>query len=263
MNEEIKINGLRVNYRVSGQGKPVIILHGWGSNLKPWSNVQEKISARGFKVIVPDLIGFGRSDLPPKGWNMDEYAEWFESFVKEISEKHNEFKRPVFLIGHSFGGRILIKIAARKKLLLRGIVLCAAAGLKSDISLKIQMISGVSKSAARLIDSLKLSRLKDPIRNLYYHLLRQNDYLKVPETMRDTFRKVIEEDLSGYLPEIKSPTLIVWGKEDRVVPVKQAYRFYQGIDNSTLKIITGVGHSPQLERPEDLTDFLLEFFNNH
>lgn len=263
MNEEIQIDGLKVNYCVTGQGQPVIILHGWGSHLESWVNVQEKIASRGFKVIVPDLIGFGRSDLPLEGWDMDQYAFWFESFIEKISEKHPEFKKPVFLIGHSFGGRILIKIAARKKISLRGIVLCAAAGLKSDTSLKVQMISNISKFTARLMDILKLDRLKEPLRNFYYHLLRQNDYLKVPKTMRDTFREVIEEDLSKYLSEIKTPTLIVWGKEDRVVPVKQAYRFYQGIDGSELKIMPGVGHSPQLEQPDNLVEFLLEFFTNH
>jgi len=263
MNEEIQIDGLKVNYCVVGRGQPVIILHGWGSRLEIWANVQEKIALRGFKVIVPDLIGFGRSDLPLDGWDMDKYAFWFESFVEKISEKHPEFKKSIFLVGHSFGGRILIKIAARRKIPLRGIALCAAAGLKSDTSLKVQMISSVSKSAARLMDILKLSRLKDPLRNLYYHLLRQNDYLKVPRTMRDTFRKVIEEDLSKHLSEIKVPTLVIWGKEDRIVPIKQAYRFYQGISCSELKIMPGVGHSPQLEQPDNLAEFLLEFFANH
>ncbi len=263
MNEQIEVGGLKANYRVVGKGEPVLVLHGWGSSSNPWAGVQDKISICGFKVVVPDLIGFGQSDLPPTGWNMDDYADWLEGFVAQLSEKHTEFKHPFFLVGHSFGGRISIKIAARGSLPLSALVLCGAAGLKSDTGLKLRLISNLAKKTARTMDRLNLGALKNSARNFYYHLLRQDDYLKVPRTMKDTFRKVIREDLSVHLPEIKAPTLIVWGAEDRIVPVKQAYRFHQGIARSRLKVLSGVGHSPQLDAPEELSRELVKFFRDY
>lgn len=260
MNDEIEVSGLKTDYRVVGQGEPVMILHGWGSRAEAWSEVQNQISKAGFNVVVPDLIGFGQSQTPPRGWNMNDYADWFENFVGKLAEKHPEFNNRFFLVGHSFGGRISVKIAARHSLELSGLVLCGAAGLKSDTSLKLQIISGVAKSASGLMDRMRLNKLKDPVRDFYYHLLRQNDYLKVPPTMRDTFRLVIEEDLSGCLPMIELPTLIVWGSEDRIVPVKQAYRFHQGIKNSRMEIYPGVGHAPHLEQPNELARTLVGFF---
>lgn len=261
MNEQIIVDGLKVNYSLTGHGHPVLILHGWGSRSNAWLNVQNKLSENSsFKIIIPDLIGFGQSDLPKIGWNMDNYVDWLELFITELSSRHPEFKNPIFLMGHSFGGRISIKAAARGTIPIKGLILCGAAGLKSETSVKLQIISDIAKSGSDLIDKMHLGRLKIYMRDFYYHLLRQNDYLNVPRVMRDTFRKVIEEDLAICLPSIHQKTLIVWGAEDRVVPVKQAYRFHQGIIDSRLEVMPCVGHSPQLERPDELAEILLNFF---
>lgn len=260
MNEQVKVSELKVNYQVAGKGRPVIILHGWGSRASLWTPVQDMIASGGFKVVTPDLIGFGRSDVPPQGWRIDDYVNWFEAFVQKISERHHEFRNPFFLVGHSFGGRISIKVAARGSLTLSGLVLCAAAGLPPETSLKLRMLSGLAKSGSNLMKKMKLSWLHDPARNIYYRLLRQHDYLKVSRTMKDTFRLVVEEDLSGYLPEMKVPTLLIWGEKDHIVPIEQANRFHRGIKNSQLQVITGVGHSPQLEAPKKLVKLLRQFF---
>jgi pimeloyl-ACP methyl ester carboxylesterase len=260
MNEEIVIDNLKINYRLVGQGQPVIILHGWGSSSNAWVQLQDKITERlSCKIVVPDLVGFGASDVPKKGWCMDNYVDWLEKFISQLSEKHPEFKQPIFLLGHSFGGRISVKIAARNTISLKGLILCNAAGLKSDTNLKLSILSDLAKSSSRFLDRLHLGRVKGLMRDFYYHLLRQSDYLKVPHSMRDTFRKVIEEDLSHCLSSIKQPTLIVWGSEDHIVPIKQAYRFYHEINNSELKVIPNVGHSPQLEKPDELAEIIIKF----
>jgi len=260
MNEQVKIQELKVNYQVVGAGRPVIILHGWGSRADLWTPVQEKIASCGFKVIVPDLIGFGQSDPPLTGWRVDDYVSWFEDFIQKISERHQEFKEPFFLVGHSFGGRIAIKIAAGRSLSLKGLVLCGAAGLPPETSLKLRMLSGLAKSGSNLIKKMKLDWLHDSARDFYYRLLHQHDYLKVSRTMKDTFRLVVEEDLSGCLPAIETPTLIIWGEKDYIVPIEQAHRFHQAIKGSQLKIIKEIGHSPQLEAPEKLVELLQHFF---
>lgn len=260
MNDQIKIQGLRVNYQVSGSGSAVIILHGWGSRAELWTPVENQLAAQGFKVVVPDLIGFGSSDVPPRGWQIDDYLEWLYSFVEELSERHSEFKDSFFLVGHSFGGRISIKVASQNRLRLAGLVLCASAGLPPETSLKLRMLSGVAKTGSSVMKKLKLDWLHSSARDFYYRLLRQHDYLDVPQTMKDTFRLVIEEDLSQYLPQIKVPTLLIWGADDYIVPLDQAYRFHENILDSHLEIIPNVGHSPQLEAPEKLVNLLSNFF---
>jgi pimeloyl-ACP methyl ester carboxylesterase len=259
MKEEVIVQGLKTSYRVAGYGQPVVILHGWGSNMNPWAKTQDIIASRQFKVVVPDLVGFGKSDLPPNGWSMDDYATWFEDFILELSKKHKEYAGKIFLMGHSFGGRISIKIAARKSVPLRGLILCGAAGLKADATLKLRIISTIAKSGKKTIDRIGLYKLKDPLRDFYYHLLRQDDYNRVPKVMKKTFRRVIEEDLSKHLPEIDIDTFIVWGAKDRIVPVKQAYRFHHNIKHSTIKIMANSGHSPQIDEPEELASLLIDF----
>ncbi len=262
MNKQVQVGNLKVNYQIIGSGEPVVILHGWGSRAEPWKIVQQKIAAAGFKVVVPDLIGFGESSLPPRGWCIDDYVQWLESFVAELAKRNSEFSNKIIFIGHSFGGRIMIKASIRDSLPIRALVLCGAAGLSSDTNLKLQIVSNLAKSASQLMDRMRLGRFKDPARDFYYHLLRQRDYLKVSKIMRETFRRVVEEDLSGYLGNIKIPTLIVWGEKDHIVPVKQAYRFHQGISCSIMKIMPGVGHSPQIEQPELLSSILVDFFQH-
>ena len=92
---EIEINGVKTNYQVFGEGKPFLILHGWGSNSDRWIPVAEQISKKGFKVIVPDLPGFGKSGALSMPWNTNKYISWLEQFVKELGLK--EF----YLLGHS------------------------------------------------------------------------------------------------------------------------------------------------------------------
>ena len=97
---EININGIKTNYQTFGEGKPFLILHGWGSNSERWQPVAELIAEKGLKVIVPDMPGFGKSDALTAPWNMKNFTIWVDEFVKQLNL--DEF----YLMGHSFGGAL-------------------------------------------------------------------------------------------------------------------------------------------------------------
>jgi len=104
-----------------------------------------------------------------------------------------------------------------------------------------------------------LQRFKDSARNIFYIFLRNKDYVKANGTMKKTIKKVLDEDLFSDLAKIKTKTLIIWGAQDRMVPLKYANVFKKNIENSKLEIIPKAGHSPHLENPKKLSEIILEF----
>ena len=226
----IRVHSHRVFYRVTGKGSPIIILHGWLSSSRAWVTLQKLLSSQGFKVIVPDLPGFGQSPLPnPEGWEINDYTQWVKDFVEALKES-KELEKPFTLVGHSFGGRIAIKIAARNSLL----------------------------------EAMNISpKLKEKLKILGYRLIHQKDYLQASPELRQTFQKIIGEDLFPLLPKINLPTLIIWGKKDSLLPVSQAYLFQKNIPGAKLKIIPEAKHSPEIQTPEKLAEIMINFLQKH
>ena len=248
------LNNLEINYKVAGQGEPILILHGWGVGSDSWIKVQEFLASKGYKVVVPDLPGFGRSHNPLKSWTVDNYVDWVDDFMD--SRDLNS----IFLIGHSFGGRIGIKFAVRHPEKVKKLILCAAAGITPRPKIKIGVFAFLSKMGNLIFSLPGLKSLKDFARRIIYFLNQTPDYYFIKnETMKETFQKTIEENLIPFLAKIKTPTLIVWGDQDMVVPVFDAYVMHKEIPDSTLKIIKGGRHGLSLQFPEQLSEIIVQF----
>ena len=251
--KEIYINGLRADYKIAGSGQPILILHGWGGSSGSWIRAQEILSKRGYKVICPDFPGFGKSKTPLCPWSVTDYANWVAEFAN--SQNLDNF----FVIAHSFGGRVAIRFATLYPERLKSLILCASAGIKPKSGFKTRLIYRLSKIGNAIFTPRHLVRFRDGARNLFYVFLRHHDYVKANSVMKETIKKVLDEDLLDDLPKIKTKTLIVWGSADRLVPVKYAHIFQEKIANSQLEILPYIGHSPHLEVPEKLSEIVLNF----
>jgi len=119
---QIRVKDLKINYKVFGsssqilqsktwedKGKPILILHGWGSKSDRWEATAELLAKKGFFVVVPDLPGFGKSETLKEVWGVDTYVEWVNKFSDSIPELKNGF----YLLGHSFGGAVSVKFAIK------------------------------------------------------------------------------------------------------------------------------------------------------
>ena len=252
--KEIYINSLKTNYKIAGSGPVVLILHGWGGSSDSWTAVQKTLAGKGFEIICPDLPGFGKSLTPPNAWGLTDYMKWVADFIDFLGIKR------VFLIGHSFGGRIAVKFASNYPERVVKLVLCDSAGIKFKPGLKTRVIFLFARIGNALFAQRHLARLKSAARNLFYLFLRHHDYVKADGTMKKVIKKVLMEDIFPDLPKIRAKTLIVWGKSDKMVPLKYAYIFKNNVKNSKLKILPKIGHSPHLEVPEKLSQQILEFF---
>jgi len=254
--EKILIKGIRVNLRITGEGKPFLILHGWGGSSDSWDKVQRLLSLAKYRVIVPDLPGFGKTKTPRKAWGVGDYGD----FIFELTEKLNLDN--FYLLGHSFGGRIAVKFAVSYPDKVKKLILCDAAGIKPKWYFKNKLIFTLARIGNAVFTPKLLSRFKDGARNFFYKFLRHYDYVKAEGTMKETIKKVLQEDLFPELAKIKIPTLIIWGRKDKLVPVKYAYDFYQEIENSKIVILRGIGHSPHLEVPDVLAAQIIGFLRN-
>lgn len=239
------IKGLKTNYKVIGEGKPLLILHGWGSRSDNWQKVGEILAKSGIRVIIPDLPGFGQSDKPSAAWNLDDYCDFVEEFVRVLNL--DKF----YLLGHSFGGSLSIKFSFKHPEKVAKLFLVSAACIRKK-SLKNKLFKFLSK----------FIKIKTPfLRKVFY---RKSDYLSVEGIMKETYLKVIKQDLSNILSQIQVPTVIIWGEKDKVTPLKHGRLIKEKIQDSHLRqgfrrqakleIIPNVGHDLNLKTPEKLAE---------
>jgi len=241
--------------------KTLIILHGWDSSKEKWEKVKEFLESNDIRVITLDLPGFKEENKLVRAWNLDNYIQWLKEFIRKIKDirEFNGFSK-FFLIGHSFGGRIAIKFAANYPELLSGLILVSSAGIKRKKNYFFLFLSKIFNFVMKLPI---LNRTKPFFRGIFYkYLLRQTDYLKAQEAsnfLKETFKNIIDEDLSPDLSKIKTPTLILWGEKDKMTPINDAYLMAKLITNSKLEILEGLSHAPHLENPAFLVSKIKEF----
>ncbi len=251
--QKILVGNIRVNVKIAGDGQPLLILHGWGGSSDSWLKVQKLVALAKYRVIVPDLPGFGKTRTPLRPWSVTDYS----NFVLKLTEKLE--LQNFYLLGHSFGGRIAVKFASSYPEKIQSLILCDSAGIKPKLGFKSGFVFTLSRIGNALFTPKIFSRFKDGARNFFYLFIRKYDYAKAQGVMKETILRVLEEDLMKELPQIKNRTLVVWGRRDKLVPVKYAYDFFEQIENSKIIILPKIGHSPQLEVPERLAEIIISF----
>lgn len=238
---------------------PIIILHGWGSSSKRWEAVRGQLERQGYRVYIPDLPGFGDEPPPPKPWSVSDYAHW----VKDFADKNNLQK--FFLVGHSFGGATAAVFAAQYPQMVERLILVSAA-LRRQKKAKQRIFLAISKISKAFFSPPLCSKLYPLAQKALYKLAGVNDYItptiqKSP-VMKETFRKIISEDLVHILPKIVTPTLIVWGEMDFVTPLSHGRLIQQKISGAKLEIISGADHNLNIKAPEKLSEVIAGFLNH-
>lgn len=257
--KRIKINGLSINYKIIGSGNiPIILLHGWGISSDKYIETIKQLAAlnSSFAIFAPDLPGFGRSENPPAVWGVDDYSEWLKNYSAAINV--NDF----ILIGHSFGGRVAIKFAAKYPEKLKALILTGAAGIKHSLTMMQRLFYLAAKAGKMIFDLPLLDRLEGMAKKLLYKAVRERDYYEALGIMKEVFKKVTAEDLTPYLKVIKIPTLIIWGKNDRSTPLKDGELMHAKIQNSKLEILDDADHRAPYQKPEKFAKIIEDFVNS-
>ncbi len=221
----------------------MLFLHGYLSSGEAF-NLQRKFFERDFDVFTPDLKGFGKNADMPYPYALDDYIE----DIKEYIDK-NSVAVP-HAIAHSFGARVAIKAAAQDGTLFDKLVLTGAAGLKPKFSLK----KAVKRAEFSL---LKKVLPREKLKRFY-----SSDYLAVNDVMRESFVKIVAENLDDVAENVTNETLIIFGACDKETPPYMAKRLNKKIKNGKLKFIDGAGHFAFIDKPHtfnwEVREFLLE-----
>ena len=212
---QIKIKEWNINYEVEGEGKPIILLHGWLTDLESMRPLTTNLVKK-FKVYLVDVVGFGKSDLPEEPLNSQDFAEFLQEFMEKL-----KIENPV-LIGHSNGGRIIINAVGRKLVKAKKIVLIDSAGIKPHHSASYYVKLAVFKTGKLLLNLLPntkgLKEFKEKLRNK----VGSSDYKASPTVLKDTMNIILKEDVKDLLPNIDVPTLLIWGSLDTATPISDA-----------------------------------------
>lgn len=220
-----------------GKGnKNILIIHGWGADKSKFKLLGQKLAFLGWHVVALDLPGFGQTPPPERIFNITDYANLVGEFAQELFDN-----KSYILFGHSFGGRVAIKLTIVDKNI-KGLILCSSSGIIRGNFLKRYFLLVLAKIG----NFLRLGKLW---KKLLYKLAREHDYEKTSGIVRAIFRQIIREDLKPILPQIKVPTLILWGEKDKLTPLKGAYIAQKLIKRSIVSTFANIGHALPYRKP--------------
>lgn len=187
----------------------IIILHGWGLCGDKYQALKILLEEKNHKVFAPDLPGFGAESLVNNNMNLDDYVVFLRKFIDK-----NKISKPIF-IGHSFGGRVAIKYIWKyprdvASLILTGVPIIRHASVKQKIAYVAAVIGG---KVFRVFPK----ETQTFLRKVLYASIGEWDYYKAGP-LRQVFKNIIGEELTAYVKNINIPTLLIWGKDDQIVP---------------------------------------------
>ncbi|MBQ5970056.1 MAG: alpha/beta hydrolase [Clostridia bacterium] len=250
-----EINGLNINYLCEGSGPPVLLLHGWGANITLFRGIVDLLKSS-YTVLAPDLPGFGESDEPPAPWCVDDYVDFVLDFLKDFPTEK------LIVLGHSFGGRVIIKLASRETpFTLEKVILVDAAGVKPKKTLRQKIRQRLFKIGKRLL-SLRLVKKLFP--NALENLRKRSgsaDYNAASPLMRQTLVRVVNEDLCDLMPNVTCPALLIWGVNDDATPLADGQTMERLMPEAALVKIENAGHYSFLEQPALVQRILASFLN--
>ena len=203
-----------------------------------------------------DLPGFGKSQNPQpdplpegegeKGWTVEDYADVAADFIRKLDLKNT------IIVGHSFGGRVGIKLSSTYPNLVSKLVLVDSAGLPSGREKKVLAV------VAKFARPFFMPKFMQPLRKRIYEAIGAEDYVATP-SLKQTFVKVISEDLTEDLKKITAPTLIITGELDKLTPISSGEKMHSLIPNSKFVILKNAGHFSFVDQPQKFAEAIIRF----
>lgn len=233
----LTIQGIDLRYRISGKGQVLLLLHGWGSSIDSFDVLFRSLSSF-FTLVAFDFPGHGSSALPPTAWSV---ADFTDLTLLILDTLHIDRVVPV---GHSFGGRVAITLAAQHPERVERLVLVDAAGVPSPMTMRKRLRRGLGKLGKLL---RHFGPVGQPLRTWLVSRVASTDYLAAGPLL-PTFLRVINEDLTPLLGKIACPTLLVWGDGDQDTPVTSGKVMERLINNAKLTILKNAGHYSYIDQ---------------
>ncbi|MBP6866404.1 MAG: alpha/beta hydrolase [Candidatus Pacebacteria bacterium] len=247
---KVIVDNLVTEYEDEGAGKVLLFLHGWKDSLDSFNDIGSILNSE-YRVIRLDLPGFGKTQIPKETWDLDDYIDFVGSFIAKLNIS------PYALIGHSFGGRIIIKGVSERKLNSEKLVLVASAGIAKRKTLKNYVFKIIAKTGKLVTYIPPFYFYRNSLKKKLYSFVG-GDYLNTG-ALKNTFVKVIKEDLSEYARQIEVPTILIWGADDTETPLSDGQRLNTMIRNSRLEVLEKADHFVHKQKPREVSGLIREF----
>lgn len=234
--------------------KSILILPGWGETRNTFYYMISFLKNY-FTIYIVDYPGFGNSPFPNKDLTVYDYSNLIYELINELA-----LDDPI-LIGHSFGGRIITTLIGYYKYNFSNIILMNSAGIRPKKTLSKRLKTYYYKFLQKL-GNIFPEKLKIKWKNYLFNKFASNDYKDLNDNMKNTFKNIVNEDLTPYLKNIKTKTLLIWGDKDEATPIKDAYQMNKLITNSELIVLKGATHFSYLEQPILINNILFEQLKN-
>jgi pimeloyl-ACP methyl ester carboxylesterase len=248
-----EIGGLQSHSCILGHGDPVLLLHGWGGSIQSMLPVAKKLAEAGFKSYLIDLPGFGKTQLPPQAWGVPDYTQWVIAYLNAMNLDK------VFIIGHSFGGRISFILGADHPERIYKNALCSPAGVKLPPTMSQKTLKLGRNTLMTVLSLPVLNRYKGRVRENLRQRFSSEDYLNAGP-LQETFLQVVRQDLLPYARRVKAPTLLFWGSLDTETPLKMGQILEKEMPDAALIVLDGVGHFGYLDQLPQFVRVVTHFF---
>ena len=232
-----------VHYLEAGQGPVLVLVHGLGSSSEIWRETIIRL-ARDYRVIAPDLPGYGKSDRPRADYSVRYHAASLTQFLDVLGIEK------AALAGNSLGGWLAVLAALDRPENITHLILVDSAGLLTDRLPQVTLNPSTAQEERALLDALfgNKAHITD---ELVAEVLKYRR--SVSATVLATLASFRSNPpfLDARLKDIKVPTLVVWGGQDMLTPLELSERFVKGIPGARRIVIEGAGHTPQVEAPKE------------
>jgi pimeloyl-ACP methyl ester carboxylesterase len=267
----VEVGGHVYHYWDKGDGPTVLLLHGLGGSAYDWRHVFDDLAAAGFRAIAYEMLGAGYSDKPAKvAYTIEAQAERAARFLPAIGVPR------AHVVGNSYGGALGLRLAAKHGEVVDRLVLLSAASLPQKLPFHVALLRtrGVAEVAMTL--SSRKMMVRTTLKDVFHDpkKIREEDVAEyahemgLPGTQGALLRLARQLEIasagkyaSSYR-RIRAKTLLLWGQEDRITPVKSGHELRELIPGSRLLTIPNGGHCPHMEYPQPTLLALLEFLRS-
>ena len=255
--KEVVVFGQKIRYVEAGSGPTVILLHGLGGSSDSWTFNLGPLAEQ-FHVVVPDQIGFGKSDKPVINYRVRTYVDFLDEFCRQLKIER------ATLVGHSMGGWIAAAFTIAFPEKVERLVMVDAAGYAPPANFDYKSLYGLNPSTREGMKQLatrvffnKAFTTDAMIDQLLAQRMSAGDGYTINSLIESVGRR--EDFLDGQLNKIKVPTLIVWGQQDGLVLVTEGVRLKNDIPHARYAVFDGCGHFPQVEKAGEFNALVLGF----
>ena len=228
---------MRINCLEFGDKNPsIVFLHGWQQSGRSFSPLVPFLS-KNYRLFLIDLPGFGLTEKPTDDFSSFDYARVITIWLKKKKLKK------IILVGHSFGGKIVAIIGSKNPEMIKKLILIASSGIPH------------TKTLVKLVPSSISKRIPFKVKRFF----ASRDYQQAGELLV-LFKNIVKEDISSVFTKINLPTLIIWGKKDKELPVSDGKLIQKLIKKSRLVLVEG-DHFPFWQKPKQIASLISQFIN--